>query len=104
MAKCWAGVPGFRCAQSGLQRLRHFPFWRRHFRDQPRPALEGEVVPEPIDGDDKSLAVSDQEEDVDRAPEQPADESTQLQSAKLHDRGVPSDGGEIALMAIAEWG
>ncbi len=75
---------------------------RRHARDQPRAALEGHVVPQPGERHHETVPDLDQEEDVDDAPEQPAEEAAQLQAAELHHRGAPSDGGEIALVAIAE--
>src|SRR5580704_9752003 len=75
---------------------------RRYPRDQPRAALEGDVVPQPGEGHHEAVPDLDQEEDVDDAPEQPAEEALELQSAELHDRGAPADGGEIALVTIAE--
>ena len=47
-------------------------------RDEARAALEGDVVPQPGEGDHEAVAHLDQEEDVDHAPEQPAEKSREL--------------------------
>src|SRR5271170_3664979 len=70
--------------------------------NQPGAALEGDVAPQPVHGDHEAVAQSDQEIDVDRAPEHPADESGELNRAELHHRGLAADRGEIAEMVIGE--
>src|SRR5215831_17223045 len=73
-----------------------------YFGDEPGAALEGDVVPQPDERDQEAVADLDQEEDVDHAPEQPAEEAGQLDAAELHHGGVAADGGEVALVAVAE--
>src|SRR5262245_47804247 len=76
----------------------------RHLGDQPRAALEGEVVPQPGERHDETVAQPDQEIDVGDAPEQPAEEALEVQRPHLHHRGAPSDRGEVAGVVIAERG
>src|SRR5215468_10702005 len=80
------------------------PLLRWHVGDQPRAALEGEVIPQPSERDDETIAQPDQEIDVGDAPEQPAEEALEVQRPHLHHRGAPSDRGEVAGVVIAERG
>src|SRR5262245_33799939 len=57
------------------------PILRRHFRDQPRTALERQIVPEPGEGDDEAIAQADQEVDVRHGPEHPANETLEVDAA-----------------------
>src|SRR5215467_16341690 len=78
------------------------PLAIRRIRNQTRAALKGEVVPEPVEGDDKAVAQSDQKIDVRDAPEHPADESLQLQRSEFYDRGATADRREVAKMHVLE--
>src|SRR5258707_9202162 len=75
---------------------------RRHLRDQPHAALEGDVIPQPGERHDEAVADLDQEIDVHQAPEQPAEEAGELEPAELHHGRMAADGREIALVAIVE--
>src|ERR1051326_789530 len=71
------------------------PVHRRHVvGDQPRAALERQIIPEPFECDHQPMARSDQKINVDDAPEQPAEEAAQAEPADRHDGGAPADGGE----------
>src|SRR3984893_16229303 len=95
-------LPGRPPSRTVTPESHHTLILRRHPRDEARAALEGDVVPQPDERHHEAVPDLDQEEDVDDAPEQPAEESAQLQRPELHDRGAPPDGGEIALVTIAE--
>ncbi len=89
---------------SGL--LRHFTVLRRRgggdFGDQPGAALEGDVAPQPGQGDDEAIAQPDQKINVHHAPEQPADKAPELNRSELHHGGAPADRGQHAHVSIAE--
>src|SRR5207245_5175056 len=48
------------------------------------------------------ISDPDQEIDVGQAPEQPTCEAGEGQAAQLHDRRLAPDGGEVALVTVAE--
>ena len=54
--------------------------------DQPRPALEGDVAPQPVQGDDEPVAPADQEPDMRQGPQQPGREAAELDPAQVGDR------------------
>src|SRR5579885_3733933 len=72
------------------------------FGNEPRPALVGDVIPQPDEGDDETVAQADQEIDVHDAPEQPAGEARQFQPTQLHDGRTPADRRQIAEMPVTE--
>src|SRR5215467_3397955 len=69
------------------------PLLGRHLRDQPRAALEGDVVPEPGECDDEAVAQPDQKIDVHERPEQPGDEALKVDATELYHRAAPADRG-----------
>src|SRR5262245_20251014 len=71
--------------------------------DQPGTTLEGQIVPEPGEGDDETVTQADQEVDVRQAPEQPAHEAFQFERAKLHDCGAATDRRQFAKMHVPKW-
>ena len=73
-------------------------------RYQPGAAVESDVVPEPAQGHGQTVSDADQEKDVGRAPEEPAQKAPQAEPADAHHRGAAADHGEIALMAVPERG
>src|SRR6516165_1891506 len=79
--------------------------WRRSRgpRDKPRPALEVEVTPGPIERDGEAVTGADQEIDMSEAPQDPGQEPCQPQPSDLHDRRIAADCGKRAEVAIAEW-
>src|SRR5262249_22584704 len=70
--------------------------------DQAAAALECDIAPRPIERDDESVAEADQEIDVGHAPQHPGDQPGHPEPAELRDRARASDGGERAVVAIAE--
>ena len=66
----------------------------RHAGDQPRGALEREVIPQPRNRDHEAVAEADQVIDVRDAPHQPREEALQPEAAHLNDRALAPDGGE----------
>src|SRR5690606_20104243 len=79
-------------------------FWSRLSRpqDDPRRPLVAPVGPGPVEHHHQPVAETDQEEDVRREPEPPGQRAGQPQLAQVHDRGHAADGGEVAVVAIAE--
>src|SRR5262249_16730030 len=69
-------------------------------RNQTRTALEGEVVPEPVKGDDKAVAQPNQKINVRNTPEHPADESRQFQRSELYHRGATPNRRQVAKMPV----
>ena len=59
--------------------------------DQAGPALEGEVIPGPVQDDRQPVAESDQKIDVRTRPEEPSDEAGKPQPPHLNDRALPTD-------------
>src|SRR4051812_5466698 len=56
----------------------------------------------PVDHHDDAVAEVDEEVDVRDQPDEPGDEARQMEAAEhRHGRGAP-DGGELAVVAIAE--
>src|ERR1700751_4321363 len=87
---------------SPLPSDRSVPLGRWHLRDESCAALEGDVVPQPGECDGEAVARPDQEIDVHHAPEQPAEEAGELEPTELSHRGLASDRGEIAHVAITK--
>src|SRR5215472_10604187 len=70
--------------------------------DEAGAALEADIGPEPFREDEDPVAVADQEKHVDHAPEQPGKKAAHPDPAEIrHGRG-PADGGERAVVAVAE--
>src|SRR5215471_20887431 len=78
------------------------PLRRWYLGDKSCAALESDVVPKPAECYNEPVACLDQEIDVHHAPEQPAKEASEFEPPDLNHRGLASDGGEIAHMAIAK--
>jgi len=75
--------------------------------DQAGAAFVGQVGPAPLDEDEDSVPVSDEEEDVDEEPGEPGDESGDVDLAEFGDGGGASDGGEGTFVPVVEglpWG
>src|SRR5688572_29150779 len=70
--------------------------------DEARVALEGEVAPQPLQGDGEAAAEADEEPDVGGRPEQPGQVAAELDAADLHDRAAAADRREVAEIAVAE--
>src|SRR5262245_11875636 len=70
--------------------------------DQPAAALERDVAPRPVERDRKPVLEADQKIDVRHAPQQPGEESGELELAELRDGAFAPDGRERAEIAIAE--
>src|ERR1700674_1951014 len=70
--------------------------------DEPGAALKGEIRPQPAQRDDQAVAEADQVIDVRQRPDQPGDEAAQVNPAEVDHRRLAPDGGEVAVVAIAE--
>ena len=70
--------------------------------DQPRAALERDVVPRPVERHDDAVAEADEEVDVRDAPQQPGEEAGERQPAELDDGALAPDGRERAGILEAE--
>ena len=62
-------------------------------RDKPRPALEGEVTPDPNKRDGEAITEANQEIDMSDAPQDPGQKPCQAQASDLHDRRIAADCG-----------
>src|SRR5262249_9123169 len=80
-----------------------FVFAVRHPRDKACATLKREVIPKPVESDDKAVAQPDQKIDVREAPEDPAYKASQLQAAKFDDGGPPADRREVTEMHVTKW-
>ncbi len=54
--------------------------------NQTRPALEGEIDPEPAHGDQEAIVEADQQIDMRDAPEKPGDKALELGTVPVDDR------------------
>src|SRR6516225_7891152 len=77
-------------------------FSRPRLRDQSRAPLPGQVAPEPLDLDAHTVLQLWEKHHVDQRPQQPTEESAQMQAAALEDREVLTDHGHGASVVIAE--
>src|SRR5690606_37334752 len=67
-----------------------------------RTALAGQVDPQPAHGHEQPFLEVDQEVDVGDAPNPPGEPAGEAEPAEVDHRRPAADGGEIALVPIAE--
>src|SRR5689334_25205625 len=79
------------------------PASRWHLGNQSCTALKGDVLPQPGECDDEAVACLDEKIDVHHAPEQPAEETCELEPPELDHRGLTPNGGEVTHVPISEW-
>src|SRR5579864_3630657 len=73
--------------------------------DQPRPTLESQVGPGPLEHDEEAVAETDEIEDVDTEPEYPGEKAGEAYCAEIDDGEGAAHGGEIAFVVVVErWG
>ena len=65
-------------------------------------ALVGEIGPRPLENDDEPIAESDQEEDVDKEPGEPGEESRKLDPAEVRHRRGAADGRQAAAVQVVK--
>src|SRR5437879_4174763 len=83
---------------SALQRQRALT------RNEPRPAVPGEIVPGPLHEHQQSVVELDEIHQMDEQPREPGEEATEAQAAgDVGDRGVAADDRHGAAIAIVEW-
>src|SRR6516225_8624767 len=70
--------------------------------NDPRPAAECDIGPQPIEGHDDARAKTDQEKNMGDAPDQPGGPAKEPQPAESRHRIVPTDRREVALMTVPE--
>src|SRR5262249_30563407 len=70
--------------------------------DEPGAAVERDIGPEPLRHYRKPVAVANQEEDMDHAPEQPGRVAGRSDPAEVGNGRSAADGGQAAEVAIAE--
>src|ERR1051325_3146569 len=70
--------------------------------DQPRPALIGQIRPQPINRDRYAVAEADQKVDVRRSPDQPGDAAGETQPSEIDHCFPPADRRQIAQASIPE--
>src|SRR5271165_3742309 len=72
--------------------------------DQPGPAFEGQVVPQPADADGEAVAKTDQEVDVRHRPQKPGGETRDPDPPERDDGAAAPDGGQLRLTTGPEDG
>jgi hypothetical protein len=70
--------------------------------DQPRAASSGQEAERPAGEDEQAILEADEIEDVDGEPDQPGRHSADLDALDVRDRAGAPDGGEVALVDVAE--
>src|SRR6266545_2440990 len=70
--------------------------------DEAGAAVAGEVVVHPLDEDEEAVIELDQVHEVDEDPEEPGGEPGKAQAPEVGDGLVAADGGEVALVEVAE--
>src|ERR1700752_5273856 len=64
--------------------------------NQASTALEGEIGPDPLDENAHPVTKTDEEKDMDNAPEQPGGKAADLDPAEIGHRAATPDGGQVA--------
>src|SRR5262245_19696429 len=67
-----------------------------------RVKLESPVRPGPVDQHDEAVSKVDEEVDVRPQPDEPRRKAREVDAAELGDRRLAADGGELAVVAVAE--
>src|SRR5882724_13147707 len=70
--------------------------------DEPRAAVEGQVLDRPFHEDDDAALVLDEIHDVDERPDEPRRQPRQVDPEHVRDRGGPSDHGHGSLVEVLE--
>ncbi len=86
-------------AQLGLQKL----IRGSRFRDESRGTFEGDIRPEPFDHHRNPVLQVGEEHDVDHTPEPPGEYAFHAEFAEISNGSLPADGGQTAIMLIAEF-
>src|SRR5215470_19570799 len=71
--------------------------------DDPGPAAEGDIGPQPVERHDNAGAEADQEENMGETPDQPGRPAGEHHPTEIRHGIVAPDGCKAALMAVAEW-
>src|SRR2546422_1638269 len=70
--------------------------------DQPRASAIGEVRPRPLEQHQHAVAEADQEEDVHEDPDQPREESAEMELPDVSHGLAAADDRELAFVPVAE--
>ena len=70
--------------------------------DQPHATLVRQVAPDPLEHHQRTILEADEQENVHQPPQRQGQPTSDVQLAELGDRRLPTDDGQLALVAVAE--